>query len=298
MEKSNNEISVSLESYIKELLEEYMLNKFKDINYSYDECLRIISKVLNKTKNEVYINLKDIILKKEDIEKIKELLDKRYLENIPLQYILGKQNFFNEEYFVNENVLIPRQDTEILVETAISYILKNNYNYLLDMCTGSGCVGISIANNSNVKKIDLVDVSKEALKVASKNICLNDVKKDINVIHSDLFSKLDSRNKKYDIIVSNPPYIKKKDLDTLEKQVKNEPILALDGGEDGMYFYDKILDEARNYLNKNSLVIFEIGYDELEDIIEVIKKYDEYSFKECKKDLAGLDRVVVIAYNG
>lgn len=274
------------------------LSKFlKETNYSNDEIMRIIASALNKSKNDIYIHLEDIELEREELEKITDMIEKVYLENIPLQYVLGKQNFFKEEYIVNENVLIPRQDTEILVETAISYISKNKYQYMLDMCTGSGCVGISIANNSEIKKIDLVDISKKALEVAKKNICLNGVKKEISTINSDLFSNLDPKINKYDIIVSNPPYIKKKDLEKLESNVKKEPILALDGGEDGMYFYDKILDNAREYLNSNSLVIFEIGYDEKEDIMRIIKKHEEYSFKECIKDLSGLDRVVVISYN-
>ncbi len=285
---------------LKDFLNNYIdnLNKEKKIlDFSSDECLRIIAKSLNKDKNYIYLHLNDIYLNDSDIKNISSMLKMRYIENIPLQYILGKQNFFKEEYIVNENVLIPRQDTEILVETAIYYINKNKYVSLLDLCTGSGCVGISIANNSNISKVDLVDISENALKVASKNICLNDAKKDIKVILSDLFTKLNTNNK-YDIIVSNPPYIKEKDLVKLSKEVKNEPILALAGGKSGTIFYKKILENAYGYLNKNGMIIFEIGYDELEDIKKIIAEYEHYTYINCIKDLGGNDRVVVISFNG
>lgn len=285
---------------LKDFLNNYIdnLNKEKKIlDFSSDEYLRIIAKSLNKDKNYIYLHLNDIYLNDSDIKNISSMLKMRYIENIPLQYILGKQNFFKEEYMVNENVLIPRQDTEILVETAIYYINKNKYVSLLDLCTGSGCVGISIANNSNISKVDLVDISENALKVASKNICLNDVKKDIKVILSDLFTKLNTNNK-YDIIVSNPPYIKEKDLVKLSKEVKNEPILALAGGKSGTIFYKKILENAYGYLNKNGMIIFEIGYDELEDIKKIIAEYEHYTYINCIKDLGGNDRVVVISFIG
>ena len=284
---------------LKEFLNNYIdnLNKEKKISdISSDECLRIIAKSLKKDKNYIYLHLNDIYLNDSDIKNISSMLKMRYIENIPLQYILGKQNFFKEEYIVNENVLIPRQDTEILVETAIYYINKNKYVSLLDLCTGSGCVGISIANNSNISKVDLVDISENALKVASKNICLNDVKKEIKVILSDLFTKLDTNNK-YDIIVSNPPYIKKQDILSLSEEVKKEPLLALDGGKSGTIFYKKILENAYGYLNKNGMIIFEIGYDELEDIKKIIAEYEHYTYINGIKDLGGNDRVVVISFN-
>ena len=285
---------------LKDFLNNYIdnLNKEKKIlDFSSDECLRIIAKSLNKDKNYIYLHLNDIYLNDSDIKNISSMLKMRYIENIPLQYILGKQKFFKEEYIVNENVLIPRQDTEILVETAIYYINKKKYVSLLDLCTGSGCVGISIANNSNISKVDLVDISENALKVASKNICLNDVKKDIKVILSDLFTKLNTNNK-YDIIVSNPPYIKEQDIVNLSEEVKREPLLALDGGKSGTIFYKRILENACCYLNRNGMIIFEIGYAELEDIKKIIAKYEYYTYINCIKDLGGNDRVVVISFNG
>lgn len=281
---------------LKDFFSSYINGEIKsNVNYSYDECLRIIAKCINKDKNYLYLHIDDIYLNNSDIKNILNMLKMRYKENIPLQYILGKQYFFKEEYIVNENVLIPRQDTEILVETAIYYINQNKYTSLLDMCTGSGCVGISITNNSNIKKTDLVDISKEALKVVSKNICLNNIKKEINVVLSDLFLNLDINNK-YDIIVSNPPYIKKKDIVNLSEEVKKEPILALDGGKNGTVFYKNILDKASSYLNKDGMILFEIGYDELEDMKKIISKYEHYEYIKCIKDLGGNNRVIVISF--
>ena len=166
---------------------------------------------------------------------------------------------------------------------------------MLDMCTGSGALGISIANNSCIKETTLVDISSKALEVAKKNIKINNVSKNINIVCSDLFSNLD--NKKYDIIVSNPPYIKTDDIYSLDEYVKKEPLTALDGGEDGVAIYRRILKEAMEYLNNNGIIIFEIGYDELLPLKEIIKSYKEYNFIKCVKDLSGNDRVVVIQYN-
>lgn len=167
---------------------------------------------------------------------------------------------------------------------------------MLDMCTGSGCLGISIAKNSNIKHVDLIDISEEALLVTSKNIKGNGVEDKCNIIKSDLFSKLKDSNIKYDMIVSNPPYINSDVVLTLDESVKKEPVLALDGGKDGMNFYRKILKDAREYLNDKGIIIFEIGYDQLNKIQSEIKKYKEYSIIESIKDYGGNDRVVICRF--
>lgn len=245
----------------------------------------------------MYINLDTISINLKDQIVIESLLNKLYKENIPLQYITNTQFFYNEEYFVNENVLIPRQDTEILVEKAIWYITNENLTTLIDMCTGSGCVGISIAKNTDIKIAFLVDISKKALDVAEKNIKLNDVFNKVKTIHSDLFNVfLDKAENTYDIIVSNPPYIPTNDILSLDENVKKEPFIALNGGKDGMDVYRKIFTQAKKVLKNNGLLLLEIGYDELAKITELIKNDDNYILVESVKDLGGNDRVVVCRF--
>ena len=279
---------------INEYINSYITNNLKNIEYLKNDILVIIANYLNMDKNKLYLVLNTRTLNNKEIDDITNKLNKYYIDNIPLQYITNKQAFFNENYFVNENVLIPRQDSEILVEEAIKYINSENLTSLLDMCTGSGALGISIANNSCIKEVTLVDISNNALEVAKKNIEINNVSKNINIVCSDLFSNLD--NKKYDIIISNPPYIKTEDIYSLDEYVKKEPLIALDGGIDGLAIYRKILKEAKEHLNDNGIIIFEIGYDELEDIKSIVKMYKEYNYIKCVKDLGGNDRVVIIRY--
>ena len=228
--------------------------------------------------------------------KLRKALKNYYIDYIPLAYITKSQKFYNEKYFVNENVLVPRYDTEVLVETAIKYIKKHNIKNMLDMCTGTGCIGISICKNSTVEKCTLVDISKNALNVAEKNIKLNGVENKCQTKNSDLFSNI-SKNIKFDLIVSNPPYIKESARDNLSKYVKKEPEIALFGGNTGMDFYKRILDDAFNFLNDNSYIIFEIGYDEKEDIEKLISKYKFYDIIETVKDYGNNDRVVVCHFH-
>lgn len=284
-------MELTIEEYIKRYIKLNLYNK----KYERNDILVLISNYLNLSKEKLFLNIKNIRIKDEKIKELDSILNKYYIENIPLQYITHKQLFFNEEYYVDENVLIPRQDTEILVEEAIKYINKYNFKSLLDMCTGSGCIGISISNNSSIENITLVDISKEALEVVRKNIKLNNVKKNITTIQSDLFNNL--KDKEFDIIVSNPPYIKTNDISSLDEHVKKEPYIALDGGIDGMYIYIRILNEAKDHLSNNGLLILEIGYDELEDIKEIITMHNEYELIDNIRDLGNNDRVVVIRVN-
>ena len=192
-------------------------------------------------------------------------------------------------------VLIPRNDTEILVDKAIEYISKYNLKNMLDMCSGSGCIGISVSKNSDIEKVTLVDVSKEAINISKKNAKINNVETKINYINSNLFEKVSKENK-FDIIVSNPPYIKTNKLKDLDKSVKYEPKIALDGGVDGLKFYKKILNQSKNYLNNNGYIMFEIGFDELEDIKNIIAKDKSFLLLECIKDYGGNDRVVICRF--
>lgn len=163
---------------------------------------------------------------------------------------------------------------------------------ILDLCTGSGAIGISIANNISGCKVTLSDISKEALEVTKKNCIKNKVEDRVNIILSDLFESIDENNK-FDMIVSNPPYIKTDVIKTLYKEVQNEPILALDGGEDGLKIYRRIINEAYNFLNDDGYLCLEIGYDQKQEVINLIQQVGKYTNIYSKKDLASNDRIII-----
>lgn len=218
---------------------------------------------------------------------------RRRAAHIPLQHITGEQEFMGYPFCVNEHVLIPRQDTEILVEEAIQ-VMRPKMK-VLDMCTGSGCIVLSILKMCREKyyMTDLqgigADVSEEALKVARENGRRLGVP--VTWIQSDLFAKI-PEEEKYDAIVSNPPYIETAVIDTLQEEVRlHDPYIALDGKEDGLYFYRRIISEAGKYLKTQGKLMFEIGCDQAEAVEELMKNAG-YEQITVKKDLAGLDRVV------
>ena len=213
--------------------------------------------------------------------------------HIPLQHITGEQEFMGYPFYVNEHVLIPRQDTETLVEEAIQ-VMRPKMK-ILDMCTGSGCIVLSILKMCREKyyMTELqgsgADVSEEALKVARENGRRLGVP--VTWIQSDLFAKI-PEEEKYDVIVSNPPYIETAVIDTLQEEVRlHDPYIALDGKEDGLYFYRRIISEAGKYLKPQGKLMFEIGCDQAEAVEELMKNAG-YEQITVKKDLAGLDRVV------
>lgn len=250
----------------------------------------LLSYILEMKKEYLIINSTQE-LKDEEIEQLKKGV-KRLLNNEPIQYIIGSQEFMGLKFLVNGNTLIPRCDTEILVEEAINIIKKEKYTQILDLCTGSGAIGISIAKKIENCKVLLTDISYDALKIAEKNCKLNKVTEKIKVLQSDLFKNLEKSNK-FHIIVSNPPYIKTKVINTLDKQVQKEPLIALDGGEDGLNVYRKIITNAYKYLNDNGYLCLEIGYDQKEEVISLIKKTNKYDNIYSRKDLSGNDRVVI-----
>lgn len=228
-------------------------------------------------------------------------LSKRELR-VPLQHITGEQEFMGLTFRVDENVLIPRQDTEILVEEALE-ILKEGHlpqssgqMRVLDMCTGSGCVLLSILYYAACLKDCIegtgVDISKKALAIAKQNARELGIRSEF--ICGDLFENI---YKKYGMILSNPPYIRSSEIDELQAEVRlHEPREALDGKEDGLYFYRRITDEAREYLLPGGFLMFEIGYDQAEDVSELMRN-SGYTEVRVKKDLAGLDRVVYGRYS-
>ena len=226
----------------------------------------------------------------EDISKLDTLNKyvKKRLGHMPIQYILNKAYFCGLPLYVNENVLIPRFDTEVLVEEVLKISKKDKSKRILDICTGSGAIAIALKKLGGFERVDALDISDKALEVAKRNA--NELDLDINFLKSDMFSSLTCENK-YDIIVSNPPYIQSDVVDTLESEVKDfEPRLALDGDVDGMKFYKIIAKNYENYLADNGVLALEIGYDEADDIRALFEGKNVV----IKKDLANLDRVAII----
>lgn len=223
---------------------------------------------------------------KEQEEKYFNLLARRG-ERIPLQHLTGMQDFMGLTFRVNENVLIPRQDTEILVEEVMKDL--HGGSSILDLCTGSGCILISLLRYSNDCRGVGVDVSHAALEVARENARELIPDKEYEFLEGDLFEKVEG---KFDVLTSNPPYIPSKAVDVLMPEVRDhEPRLALDGLEDGLHFYRRILKECPPYLNGGANVFFEIGFDQGEAVSKLMR---EAGFMEVQviKDYAGLDRVV------
>ena len=281
----------------------------------------LIEYVFKISKEKLILKYKDEINDKK-VEEFRKLLKK--LENgIPIQYIINNQEFMGLNFYVDENVLIPQPDTEILVEEVIKYCneLRNNESEdketnkdykeniekepiinkedkninkktikILDLCTGSGIIGISIYKYLENVEIYASDISQKALNIAEKNTNLNNAK--INFINSDMFENIHIKD--FDIIVSNPPYIESKVIESLSKEVQNEPKLALDGGEDGLKFYRCILENAKDYLRKNGAIFLETGYDQKEKIEEILKSYKIYKETKCIKDFGGNNRVIII----
>ena len=239
---------------------------------------------------------KDTKLSSFEIYKIKSIINKR-LRGVPLQYIIGQWEFYGLEFKVGRGVLIPRPDTEILVEQALEYLGKNmGAKTVYDFCAGSGAIGLSVSVNSPTTDVIMVEKSSKAFKYLKENLAKFKREQNIRAkaVKKDIF-KFES-DKKCDLLISNPPYIKKNDLKTLSKEVKNEPKMALDGGKDGLLFYKKICENANKHLNVGGEIMFEIGFDEAEAVAEILKKFG-FTDIEISKDLSGNDRVVRGSFN-
>lgn len=229
---------------------------------------------------------------KESLKKIKKFLLYR-MKNMPLNKIAKISYFYLDKFYINNNVLAPRPETELLVENVLGYIekIKEDNVRVLDLCCGSGAIGLSIAKNAKNCFVTLSDISNKALKVTRKNQRLLQVKKTTNIVKSNMFQRL-KNNYIFDIIVSNPPYIKTGDISNLDASVtKYDPIIALDGGEDGLKFYKIIAKSAKNFLTPYGQIFLEIGYEQAKDV----KQLFEDSGYEVKilKDYANLDRIVI-----
>ena len=275
---------------IKQLLTKGMLTlKSNNVESPKLKARLLLQYVLNKKREQLIIY---------DNEQISEKQEKAYMQNIeklikgtPLQHITNSQEFMKMNFYVNSNVLIPRPDTEILVEEVINIAKQYTNPVILDLCTGSGAIAVSLAKYIPNAQIYASDISKKALDVAKINAKNNEVENKIEFIESNLFEKI--KKIKFDIIVSNPPYIRTEVIESLDKEVQQEPMIALDGGDDGLEFYKEIVEQAYPYLKLGSYLCFEIGYDQKIDVIEIIENAKKYEKTYCKKDLYGNDRVIV-----
>lgn len=247
---------------------------------------------MNKIK--LITNCNDIILQNV-YELYIELIEQR-CQGKPVQYITGTQEFMGLEFEVSEEVLIPRSDTEIIVEKLLELAIKSGALNIIDMCTGTGAIAVSLAHFLPKAMVTAVDISEAALECCSRNIERHGLKNRVKAIKSNLFeglTRLELTNI-IDMVVSNPPYIPTRDIAGLSVNVKDfEPMLALDGGIDGLDFYRSIIHDAATYLKSGGILAFEIGYNQGQHIMDIIKENGNYYDLKCFKDLAGLDRCII-----
>lgn len=258
--------------------------KIKDIlEKNNNDLIIALTYLLNTNKNLLFLNKEEALDKK--IENELKIINDKINEGYPLQYAIGKWNFYGLDLLVDKRALIPRYETEILVDLIIND--NSNNKKILDIGTGSGAISLALSKNLKDTKIIGVDISKNAIDLANEN----KIKLNINNVEfkeSDIFSNIDE---KFDIIVSNPPYINKEDFEKLDNKLYYEPQNALYGGEDGLYFYKKIIKNAKNFLNKNGKIYLEIGYNQKDSISNLL---EEYGYKQIKsyKDFNDFDRII------
>ena len=292
---------MTLENCLRQGINTLQSNNVSDADF---DAFALLEYVTGVSKSDFFFKKSDEI-SDSCYERYIELIERRS-KRVPLQHITNRQNFFGYDFYVDSNVLIPRQDTEVLIEKILE-VIEANFNVeissdisILDMCTGSGCIAITIYKELIKRGFNIdataVDLSKDALAVTEKNVenlvgikALNNT---FHIIESDMFSNINN-NRSYDIIVSNPPYIPTRDIEKLEPEVRDyDPIMALDGDTDGLRFYRRIIEESSNYLDNNGFIAFEIGYNQGDDVKSLL---EEKGYKDIHiyKDLGGLDRVII-----
>lgn len=277
---------------IREILIKYMekLSSISDTPKLDTEIL--LQKALGDV-DRLYIQLNlDKKLSDEELKCFNEMINDR-LNGRPIAYIVKNREFMALDFYVEEGVLIPRPDTEPLVEEVIELSKGMKDVTIVDIGTGSGAISVSLAKYIKNSYVYSLDISDKALSIGKKNAVNNEVDDKIEFIKSDVFTGIKDRNLKLDIIVSNPPYIKKEDIKTLHTQVKDyEPYIALEGGEDGLDFYRIITEKSLKYLKSNGILAFEVGHDQANDVCTIMENHG-YKKIYTKKDLQGIDRVVI-----
>lgn len=257
------------------------------------EAVKLLLLELSKlSPAEFYLNIKEIV-PKEIKDSYLEALEKYVSFHIPVQHLIGYSYFFGRKFIVNEHVLIPRPETELLVEQVLLYYDEyfNEEVQVLDLGTGSGCIATTLALEEKSMRVEAVDLSVEALKTAAKTA--SQLGSSVRFFQSDWFSNVTNR---YDLIVANPPYIPS--VEQVDEVVDKEPSLALYGGDTGLVYYEAILRDARKYLKAKSLVAFEHGYQQKEGIRKLIETYFPEAMIVTKKDLAGKDRMTFFGLGG
>ena len=264
----------------------------------------LLAHVLKIERLEIYLNL-DRQLTEDELSAYEKLIEIR-VGREPVAFIVGYKEFMGLKFFLNKDVLIPRPETEILVEKVIEKVRnirksrscgyrRDNSLIIVDLCTGSGNIAISLAKNIATCRIYATDISKAAIQVARKNAKFHNVGGKVEFLLGDLFSPLEKLNSNLavDFVVSNPPYVKSRELVLLQPEIKKEPLSALEGGNEGLNFYHRIVPEALKYLADGGYLIMEIGDRQGKAVMKLIKKEKRFSRPQLVKDYAGLDRVIV-----
>lgn len=277
---------------IREIFNTYM----EELSHISDTPKLDIEILLSKALGDVdrlYIHLNlHKELTKEQFDSFNKMIQDR-LKGRPIAYIVNNREFMGLDFYVEEGVLIPRPDTEPLVEEVIELVKGKENLKIVDIGTGSGAITVSLAKYIKDCQVYSLDISDKALSIGLKNAISNEVEDKINFIKSNIFSGIEDKGLELDVIVSNPPYIRRADIETLHTQVKDyEPYIALEGGEDGLNFYRDITRESVKYLKDKGILAFEVGHDQAEDVSEILK-HNGYTNIYTKKDLQGIDRVVI-----
>jgi len=274
--------------------------KKREFNNPFLEAYMILEYLLNKEKLFLITHEEETV-EEETYKRYIKLVEKRN-EGYPIQYIVHNQEFMGINFYMDKDVLIPRPDTEVLVENAIKIAKSDYFTYnnikALDIGTGSGAIAVSFAYYCRDAQVLGVDINQKAIEVAKKNVKKNSLP-NVNIVKGDIFmEKFDFPNEKYDIIMSNPPYIKTQDIEKLQLEVSQfEPKNALDGGQSGLKFHNQILKIIPNYLNDKSVLIIEIGWDQAEEVVNIMRNTKGFNKVEVKKDIAKKDRIVIGYYN-
>lgn len=275
---------------IKEVIRKGMIKlKTNGVDEPNVKARLLMQYILKKPREYILVYDKEELTLRQEVNYFKGI--KKLIEGVPLQHITKSQEFMKLNFYVDQDVLIPRPDTEILVEEVIKIAKKVGAKKILDLCTGSGAIAVSLAKYIPNSKLTGVDISSKALRIAKLNARNNNVEDRITFISSNLFDNVPEE--KYDIIVSNPPYIKSKIIRTLNKDVQNEPKIALDGGFDGLDFYRKIIKKADEYLKFGGFLCLEIGFDQREEVMKLIEEEGKFQNTYSKKDLCDNDRIVI-----
>jgi len=277
---------------IQQLLNKgYEILKENNVDSYMIDCQLLLSKVLRVDRLSIIVN-RDLIVEEDKMDEFLGLINLRK-NKMPIKYILGNSEFMGIDFIVRPGVLIPRPDTEILVEEVLKLIEENKSTKICDVCCGSGAIGVSIGKLNESTKVECYDISDTACEVTDENIKALALQERVKVVHSDLLQEAILSKKIFEVIVSNPPYIREAVIPTLMEDVKNfEPYIALSGGRDGLEFYKRITAESIDTLIKGGILAFEIGHDQKEEVSGILHE-NGFSNIRCIKDLAGNDRVIV-----